>query len=96
MCVIDLNPHGSMTDCNGNPVQFMVSFLTHPISLHCLLNFSKLCSYSVLAVTVYIGVRAASHYGRPSREAVGLRVQTLLRVQRNLLKIGIKYSFHFL
>jgi hypothetical protein len=33
-------------------------------------------------------LRAASHYGRPSREAVGLSGQTLLRVQRNGLKIA--------
>ena len=46
------NPYGSMTDCNGNPMQFMVSFLVHPISLYCLLNFNMLCLYSVLAVTV--------------------------------------------
>jgi hypothetical protein len=32
-------------------------------------------------------VRAASHYGGPRREAVGLSGQTLLRVQRNGLKI---------
>jgi hypothetical protein len=35
-------------------------------------------------------LRAASHYGRPSREAVGLNGQTLLRVQRNGLKIANK------
>jgi hypothetical protein len=34
--------------------------------------------------------RAASHYGRPSREAVGLSGQTLLRVERNELKIANK------
>jgi hypothetical protein len=33
------------------------------------------------------GLRAASHYGHPSREAVGLSGHTLLRVQRNGLKI---------
>ncbi len=54
LCVIGLNSHGSMTDCNGNPMQFMVSFLVHPISLHCLLNFNMLCLYSVLAVTVKV------------------------------------------
>jgi hypothetical protein len=31
-------------------------------------------------------LRADSHYGRPSREVVGLSGQTLLRVQRNGLK----------
>ena len=44
--------HGSMTNCNGNPMQFMVSFLMHPIFLHCLLNFNMMCMYSVLAITV--------------------------------------------
>jgi hypothetical protein len=39
-------------------------------------------------------LRATSHYGRPSREAVGLSGQTLSRVQRNGLKIHSqkKYS----
>ena len=32
--------------------------------------------------------RGASHYGRPNREAVEVSGQTLLRVQRNGLKIG--------
>jgi hypothetical protein len=32
-------------------------------------------------------LRAASHYGRPSREAVGLSGQIVLRVQRNGLEI---------
>jgi hypothetical protein len=31
-------------------------------------------------------LRAGSHYGRPSREAMRLSGQTLLRVQRNELK----------
>jgi hypothetical protein len=35
-------------------------------------------------------IRAASHYGRSSQEAVGLNDQTLLRVQRNGLKIANK------
>ena len=35
-------------------------------------------------------LRATSHYGRPSREAMGLNGQTLLRVQRNGLKITNK------
>jgi hypothetical protein len=35
-------------------------------------------------------VRAGSHYGRPSREAVRLSGQTLLRVQRNEPKIANK------
>jgi hypothetical protein len=34
--------------------------------------------------------RAASHYGRPSREVVGLNGQSLLRVQKNGLKIANK------
>jgi hypothetical protein len=33
-------------------------------------------------------VSAGSHYGHPSREAVRLSGQTLLRVQRNELKIN--------
>jgi hypothetical protein len=33
-------------------------------------------------------VRATSHYNLPIREAVGLDGQTLLRVQRNGLKIA--------
>jgi len=53
LCVINLNPYGNMTDCNGNLEKFMVSFLVHPISLHCLLNFNMLCSYWVLAITVH-------------------------------------------
>jgi hypothetical protein len=35
-------------------------------------------------------LRAGSDYGRPSREAVRLSGQTLLRVQRNELKIANK------
>ena len=35
--------------------------------------------------------RVALHYGRRSREAVGVRARNLLRVQRNVLKISIKY-----
>ena len=52
LCVVDFNPYGSMSDCNGNPMQFIVSFLVHPISLHCLLNFSIMYLYSVLVVTI--------------------------------------------
>jgi hypothetical protein len=37
-----------------------------------------------------VTIRAGSHYGRPSREAVRLSGQTLLRVQRNELKIANK------
>jgi hypothetical protein len=37
-----------------------------------------------------VGVRVASHRARSSREGVGLSDQTLLRVQRNELKIGNK------
>ena len=35
-------------------------------------------------------IRGASHYGRPNREAVEVSGQTLLRIQRNGLKIGNK------
>jgi hypothetical protein len=35
-------------------------------------------------------LRAASHYGRPSQEAVGLNGQILLRVQKKGLKIANK------
>ena len=47
---------------------------------------------ATLEIVVYTfetmgGLRAASHYGRPSREAVGLNGQTLSRVQSNGLKI---------
>lgn len=55
-CVIDFNHHGSMIYYNGNLVQFMVFFLLHPIYLHCLLNLTKLISYSILAITAHENV----------------------------------------
>jgi len=38
-------------------------------------------------------LRVASHYGRSSREAMGMSGQTLLRVQRNRLKIVNKMIY---
>jgi hypothetical protein len=42
----------------------------------------------IWSVNVLVILRADSHYGHPSREAVELSGQTLLRVQRNGLKIN--------
>ena len=69
-----VNPHESMTDCYGNPMQFMVLFLVHPISLHCLLNFSMMCSYSVLALTIsfhFLSHDSCSHGHGTSVRAYG-------------------------
>ena len=45
------------------------------------------CQFQSLIVNTF---RGASHYGRPNREAEEVSGQTLLRVQRNGLKIGNK------
>ena len=55
---------------------------------HRLQGFHKVCGNPTM-ISRY-EVRVASHYGRPSREAVELNGQTLLRVQRNELKIANK------
>jgi hypothetical protein len=44
----------------------------------------------VAMLDVLLELRAASHYGRPSREVVGLNGQTSLRVRRNGLRITNK------
>jgi hypothetical protein len=47
--------------------------------------------YILLAISAHLRtLRAGSHYGHPNREAERLSGQTLLRVQRNELKIANK------
>jgi hypothetical protein len=48
------------------------------------------CSRATPLTYKMSSLRAGSHYGRPSREAMRLSGQTLLRVQRNELKIANK------
>jgi hypothetical protein len=49
------------------------------------LNFNWFICNQRLALPIHwiTHIRAASHYGRPSREVAGLSGQTLLRVQIN-------------
>jgi hypothetical protein len=58
--------------------------------LECQISFLFFSFSFVNTKHLHIQLRAGSHYGRPSREAVRLSGQTLLRVQRNELKITNK------
>ena len=63
--------------------------LIHHWFQRCVINF--LMNYKSKGVDIQRKVlRATSHYGRQTREAMGVSGQTLLRVQRNGMKIGSK------